>query len=526
MIKTKSIYQLIVYSIIFVIVLISFFTFIIIDNAFDDFQEKITIIKKDHLKKQKDFIKNEINSKLSFIKYSHDKYKNIKTNEEIQEEVLNALYQMRNTSDQNEYTFIYKFDGTRIYYPLESRSIGEKFYEFTDSNGIKVVKELIDISQKNRGGFVEYIWYKPKKKKTAPKISYAKSYEPWGWTIGQGVYLDTVDSIVQIKRLEYDEKIEDYVLQIISMTILLLLYSIFIYKNASILIANEVKEIGKYFIESQKEDKPVNQNKILFTEFRMIVKYANEAMSNIKYKSGVLEDLNKSLEKKVEGKTQELTLLLDAQKEFLKNAIHEINTPLSIIQTNIDLLRMHKVQNKYITNIESGSKIINNIFDDLSFMIKKNRVDYKKTRIDFSTYIKDRLDFFDEIAQSNSLFFVTNIQDNIFFDFNITQLQRVLDNNLSNAIKYSYKESPIFVKLTREREIITFEVKTNSKTILNTNKIFDDFYRENKARGGFGLGLRIVKDICDENFVKIELISQNEETKFTYRFNADENITT
>ena len=310
------------------------------------------------------------------------------------------------------------------------------------------------------------------------------------------------------------------------MTILLLLYSIFIYKNATILIANEVREIGNYFIESQKKDKPINQNKILFSEFRMIVKYANDAMTNIKYKSEVLEDLNKNLEKKVQDKTQELTLLLEAQKEFLKKAIHEINTPLSIIQTNIDLLRMNNQHNRYITNIESGSKLINNIFDDLSFMIKKNRVEYKKTKIDFSNYLKGRIEFFGEIAQSNTLFFVTNIQDNIFLNFNITHIQRIIDNNLSNAMKYSFKESPIFIKLTKEKDIIIFEVKTYSRKIASTHKIFDDFYRENKARGGFGIGLKIVKDICDENLVKIELTSNEEETKFIYRFNTNENITT
>ena len=521
MIKTKSIYQLIVYSIVFVIALVSFFTFIIINNAFNEFQEKITIIKNDNLNKQKEFIKNEIDKTLEFIKYTHKLNKEKKSEKEIQEEILSALYQMRNKKNPNEYIFIYTFDGTRIYYPIDKTTEGKNFYTFTDSNGVEVVKELIEVSQKESNDFVEYIWNKPKDKdKLMPKISFAKAYEPWGWTIGKGVYLDTIDKIVREKKLQYDEKISNYVLQIISMTILLLLYSIFIYKNATILIANEVREIGKYFIESQKDDKPLNQNKILFTEFRMIVKYANEAMTNIKYKSEVLEDLNKNLEGKVLEKTQELTNLLVAQKEFLKKAIHEINTPLCIIQTNIDLYRMHHEQNKYIRNIESGAKIINNIFDDLSFMIKKNRVDYKKTSVDFSNYLKGRLEFFDEIAQSNSLFFVINVQDNIFFNFNITQLQRIIDNNLSNAIKYSYRESPIFVKLIKENDIITFEVKRTSKTINNPIKVFDDFYRENKARGGFGLGLRIVKDICDENLVKIELKSENEETKFKYRFNT------
>lgn len=152
---------------------------------------------------------------------------------------------------------------------------------------------------------------------------------------------------------------------------MLVLYSIFIYKNATILIAKEVREIGKFFKKSQDDDNPINHDKILFTEFRTIVNYANEALTSIKYKKHLLEDINKNLEAKVEEKTKELTNLVDSQKQFLKNSVHEINTPLAIIQTNIDLLKRKIPQNSYITNIESGAKIIQYIYDDLSFMIKK-----------------------------------------------------------------------------------------------------------------------------------------------------------
>lgn len=73
---------------------------------------------------------------------------------------------------------------------------------------------------------------------------------------------------------------------------------------------------------------------------------------------------------------------------------------------------------------------------------------------------------------------------------------------------------------------IEFSVTTNSKIIENTNKIFEDFYRENKARGGFGLGLKIVKEICDKNLVTIEILSDKKETKFSYRFKINEDTTT
>ena len=250
-------------------------------------------------------------------------------------------------------------------------------------------------------------------------------------------------------------------------------------------------------------------------------------MNNIKLKTNMLEDLNKNLEFKVNEKTKELTNLIESQKKFIKNSVHEINTPLTIIQTNIDLLKMKIPNNKYITNIESGSKIIQYIYDDLSYLIKRDRVIYNKEYLDFSKILISRLDFFDEIAVSNSLNFVSDIENDIYIKFNTTELQRIIDNNLSNAIKYSFSKSSITVNLHYiDDEEIEFSVTTNSKKIENEMKIFDDFYRENNARGGFGLGLKIVKDICDKNLVIIYLNSNDKETKFTYRFKINEDTAT
>merc|ERR1711879_378902 len=114
----------------------------------------------------------------------------------------------------------------------------------------------------------------------------------------------------------------------------------------------------------------------------------------------------------------------------------------------------------------------------------------------------------------------------IYIKFNKTELQRIVDNNISNSIKYSYSKSPIYIRLTYfNDEVVEFSVKTNSDKIESSDKIFNDFYRENDSRGGFGLGLRIVKEICDKNLVIIKLDSNEKHTKFTYRFKINENTT-
>ncbi|NQY22004.1 MAG: sensor histidine kinase, partial [Campylobacteraceae bacterium] len=136
-------------------------------------------------------------------------------------------------------------------------------------------------------------------------------------------------------------------------------------------------------------------------------------------------------------------------------------------------------------------------------------------------------DFFDEIAKSNSLNYKILVENDIYIRFNQTSLERLIDNNISNAIKYSFTNSAIQINLAYiDDNNILFEVITSSKQIEAENKIFNDFYRENSNRGGFGLGLKIVKEICDKNNVIIKLDSNTKETKFAYRFKIDENITT
>ncbi len=526
MFKSKSLYHLIVYSILFIIVLISFFSFILIDNAHEEFQAKVTSIKEEYLENKKATLKNEITTIINFIEYYENKFDGKEDLKTIQKNILDAIESLKADNNLNDYVFIYDVDGNLIHYPVDQTKEGKNLYNIQDREGKPVIQELINVSKNKNGGYVEYVWFKPEIKDLAKKISYAQSYPKWNWVIGKGVYLDDIDKIVKIKTEDYNQKISNYTLQITTLTIMLVLYSIFIYKNATILIVNDVKEIGKYFKESQEDNKPMNQNRLMFGEFKVIANYASDAMSSIKLKTNMLEDLNKNLEFKVNEKTEELQNLIESQKKFIKNSVHEVNTPLAIIRTNIDLLKRYVPHNKYISNIESGVKIIQYIYDDLSYLIKKDRVVYEKSYLDFTNTLKQRIEFFDEIAISNSLYFVSNIEDDIYIKFNQTEIERIIDNNLSNAIKYSNSKSPIFVKLFYiSDDEVEFNVSTNSKKIENTEKIFDDFYRENNARGGFGLGLKIVKEICDKNLVIIDLQSNDMETKFTYRFKINENTT-
>ena len=113
--------------------------------------------------------------------------------------------------------------------------------------------------------------------------------------------------------------------------------------------------------------------------------------------------------------------------------------------------------------------------------------------------------------------FTSSCEDEKIY-FNETKLQRIVDNNLTNAIKYTYQNEIVKVSLEASDDTCRFNVASHSQLIENTVQVFEPFYRERSTQSGFGLGLNLVKTICDEEDVEITLESDEHETKFTYTF--------
>jgi len=211
--------------------------------------------------------------------------------------------------------------------------------------------------------------------------------------------------------------------------------------------------------------------------------------------------------------------LLTAQKNFLKYAVHETNTPLSVIMSNIELFEMEFGKNRYLSNIEVAMKNIFSIYDDLSYLVKKDHMMYKIQTIDIVDFVRSRIDFFSQnanLARSNFIFDYEKSE--IFISFIETKLQRIIDNNLTNAIKYTLENHDIFVTLKQSVTKVTFIISTHSSVIQQPDKIFEEYYREEESKEGFGLGLNLVKRICDEEEVNIQVESNENLTTFTYTF--------
>lgn len=213
---------------------------------------------------------------------------------------------------------------------------------------------------------------------------------------------------------------------------------------------------------------------------------------------------------------KKLNIYLD---EFLKDAMHELKTPIGVARINIDILSMRLKNDKNILRIKSALKNMTVIYEDLEYYMQQNAVKDEKRAINLSIFLEKRVEFFNDLAISKNISFTKFIEKNIKINFNEIELYRIIDNNLSNAIKYSKENSNITVILEIVDEDLKLTFKDEGVGIKDTSSIFKRYYRGDKITGGFGIGLSIVKNICDKNDIKIEVISKVQEgTTFIYSF--------
>lgn len=204
---------------------------------------------------------------------------------------------------------------------------------------------------------------------------------------------------------------------------------------------------------------------------------------------------------------------------FIKDSMHEINTPLSIINVNIDLYNRKYETNKYLQRMKAASKVLSNIYNDMDYLIKHERLSYETEEINLGAFLQERIEYFSEVARMKNIEIHTNIETSPLIYINPKQLQRVIDNTISNAIKYSYENSSIDVSLYIKEQKAHLSFRDYGVGIEKVEKIFSRYYRENSDKGGFGIGLNIVKSIIDKLNIDLKIDSTPKKgSEFLYIF--------
>lgn len=195
---------------------------------------------------------------------------------------------------------------------------------------------------------------------------------------------------------------------------------------------------------------------------------------------------------------------------FIKDTTHELNTPVSTIMTNIEMIDKDNIKDKYllkiINRIEIGTKTVSNIYDDLSFLILKNKIISNNQNINLKKLIAQRVEYFSILANVKKIQIKTKLDPNATLNIDEKKISKLIDNLLSNAIKYNKINGSIVITLDKNE----LTIKDTGKGIeqQNIDLMFERYARFDHVVGGFGIGLNIVKMICDEYNLDIKITSQ------------------
>ena len=184
-------------------------------------------------------------------------------------------------------------------------------------------------------------------------------------------------------------------------------------------------------------------------------------------------------------------------KEFIKDILHDFNTPISSILLNVQTLEKNKSNYNKIQRIEHSVNTILSLQNNLrNYLVKSSK---EKTKFDIYNLVEQRVNEI-EVLYPEVKFTIQGELLEVFM--NQESMVRIIDNLISNAGKYNNKNGSVFISI-KDNKLIVSDTGVGIK---NTNKVFDRFYKEHSR--GLGIGLHIVKKLCKELKIGIKVESE------------------
>ena len=264
----------------------------------------------------------------------------------VQEEMLKKIRAMRFGKDG--YIFILDENGTVVAQPIKPELEGKNLLQLKDANGVLFVAKLVEMAKKHKKGFMSYMWYQPSTKKTAEKLAYVEYVEGVHQIVGSGIYMNTVNGMIQHKEVLLKEKMQEKMVEFVTLFFLVLLViSYFLYKQYTRL-NNSFKQFHTVLNESHKTLQLISIEKIDFVEFQSLAKSFN---AMIRVVQNNLDNLDKILEEK--------TCALQEQRDVFESLYQKSTDAILLIQDG-----------KFIDCNESALKILQ--YDSKDVLFGKN----------------------------------------------------------------------------------------------------------------------------------------------------------
>ena len=195
----------------------------------------------------------------------------------------------------------------------------------------------------------------------------------------------------------------------------------------------------------------------------------------------------------------------EKQKQFITDANHELKTPLTLILANLDIAEAELGKNEWLDDIRSEGHRMTELVNQL---VALSRMDEEGqplniAEVAFGKLVADTAREFEPLAKERGKTLTASIDKEISYLGDEALLHRLVGILMDNAIKYCDQDGEISVTLRRGRRVmLTVENTYAAVDELELNRLFDRFYRADKARkftGGYGVGLSMAKAIVEKH---------------------------
>lgn len=195
----------------------------------------------------------------------------------------------------------------------------------------------------------------------------------------------------------------------------------------------------------------------------------------------------------------------EKQKRFISDAGHEIKTPLTIINANVDLLELDG-EKEELTEIREQTVRLTGLTNDLIMLSKMEEAEHTIQKIDFplSDLVSETAASFRAPAASRGLNFDADIAQGVSMNGAPDAIRRLISVLLENAVKYAPENGSVKLCMISQKKQSIISVENDTAERIAENDlahIFDRFYRadasRNSSTGGHGIGLSIAKAIVE-----------------------------
>lgn len=205
------------------------------------------------------------------------------------------------------------------------------------------------------------------------------------------------------------------------------------------------------------------------------------------------------------------------QKQFITDASHEIKTPLTIIDANVEVIEMMSGENKWTKSTKNQVKRLASLAGQLITLSKMDEGDGAADKMKFSMTdaVIDTTSSFESVAETKGRKLVCDIEENLYFVGEEKRIREMFGIFLDNAVKYSTEGSEIHVSLERKGRKIIYQISNETDLIAKGNQdvLFERFYRSdasrNSATGGSGIGLSVAKAVAEAHHGKLTAESKD-----------------